>query len=485
VTPQNNAAVLLWQAIGRGNLEEAQYAAICREIGQSSKPNIPILQPLDDVGLTQTLADWLAVDPHDGSAKDSIDRILEAARRQPWTSDAIPPLGNWIVRNREPIELIVTACQRSRYYSPSPTLLNGDDDLLISIALPDIDNVRRIARALVTRAMWDLGNEYLSGAWHGLFALHQLSLLVRQAPTLVDQLIAMAISQMAFDGTFALLEQSLPPDLAHQVCGDLSKVERFSTVARSIDQMERLQALDAILQMRAFGPEILSRNADSKPYVKYDWVSMDWNLILRKINDRYDQLAKISLIRASKERSSEFAKFDADVKKEWEKHRGIWRYLESQAIRRKRSEMIAVMISNLMLPAIDAALNAEDRTNSQLDLERIAAALAVYHAEHGVYPETIQLLVPDVLSQEPVDVFSGVHFEYQPDEEGYLLYTRGQNGNDDGGSNALYDIFEGRWLNSEIDAETTEMRDKIPAGADDIAIRVPRPKFEWPRPPSK
>jgi hypothetical protein len=55
------------------------------------------------------------------------------------------------------------------------------------------------------------------------------------------------------------------------------------------------------------------------------------------------------------------------------------------------------------------------------------------------------------------------------------------NGKDDGGSSNDMNTFEGRLLGDLEPTEAEALRDKIPAGADDFSIRVPRPEFKLPK----
>ena len=43
----------------------------------------------------------------------------------PWMSEQIPPLAEWVAANQKPLDLIVEATKRPRYFSPSPTLINN------------------------------------------------------------------------------------------------------------------------------------------------------------------------------------------------------------------------------------------------------------------------------------------------------------------------------------------------------------------------
>jgi hypothetical protein len=118
--------------------------------------------------------------------------------------------------------------------------------------------------------------------------------------------------------------------------------------------------------------------------------------------------------------------------------------------------------------------------NTTLELTRLAAALAVYRVEHNAYPEKLDDLEPRELNQLPVDLYNGKSFLYRRDGMGYLLYSVGANGADDGGSHEQWGVAEGQWLNQLDETEAERLRAEIRAGADDIAIRLPRPAFALP-----
>lgn len=88
-------------------------------------------------------------------------------------------------------------------------------------------------------------------------------------------------------------------------------------------------------------------------------------------------------------------------------------------------------------------------------LAQTAFALALYRAEHGQYPERLEELVPQYAAAVPRDRFIGGPLHYRRVGPGYLLYSVGENGNDDGGRRADDD---GQPL--------------APQGADDIGLRT-------------
>ena len=106
-------------------------------------------------------------------------------------------------------------------------------------------------------------------------------------------------------------------------------------------------------------------------------------------------------------------------------------------------------------------LTATERGEARLELTRLAAALAVYRADHGEYPADLSALVPAVLPQLPTDLYTGKPFVYHRTKDGYLLYSLGDNGTDDGGSHELHNILAGQTA-AELNLTDEELAKRIP-----------------------
>jgi hypothetical protein len=237
--------------------------------------------------------------------------------------------------------------------------------------------------------------------------------------------------------------------------------------------------LDAIVHLAESG-RITGQGRDAA----IDWsilgfVSVDWNIALIEGNRWFDRIVQTCRIPDRVARSSAFEQIEVELKDlelEKKRRRGPAILLS----RTVRSEVVASIFVSLMLPAAAAAMNAEDRANTMLDLTRLAAVLAVFRAEHGTYPEKLDELVPGVVDKLPVDLYRGVPFVYHRTDDGYLLYSTGENGVDDGGSNENKSIFRGQAIDDLEPAETEKLRPEIPMGADDYSIRVPTPIWQLP-----
>jgi hypothetical protein len=509
-TPANNAAPLLMQALWPAELDPKDYAMVAMELGLDEIPSKEeALQGLHEKAVSDRITAWLQnqnkSQSHDAAetiesvgfaAYDDVDRyvpvtesVLEQAQSRPWTSEQIPPLAEWVAANQKPLDLIVEASTRPRYYSPSPTLLNNERNLLIEVLLPHIQAQRTAGRALVARAMWHVGENRFEAAWQDILALHRLARLTSQGLTLVEQLVAIALSNSACDATISLLDRDgLTTEQVRLVQRDLASLTPFANVANSLDQLERAGALNAFIRMgTGDGGEMFTaisgvQDNDFGNNV-FNVVSVDWNLVLRETNRWYDRLVAAARQPDLFDRTTALQQVESDMQLLVSEVRSPGNWVAGVISRQQRSKLVSSMMLGLFLPAVNAAVAAEDRANGTLGLVRLAAALAVYRAEHGNYPDNLDQLVPGALESLPVDIYHAKPFVYKRNGDGYLLYSLGGNGTDDGGSNQQMRILKGRPIDELDGADAAAPEATIPNDSDDMSIRVPRPAFKLPELP--
>lgn len=480
-TPENNAAVLFWQALWPNSLEPNQYEAMRTELGwkQLPAPN-STLQVLSNDATYKQLSDWLR-SQHLGSDKFDPDDIVAEVDKRAWTRSEFPPLADWVDRNQRPLDLLVEASRRPRFYSPSPTLLDKKHDLLISMLLPGAQNMRYAVCALGVRAMRHVGEHRLDNAWSDLLAVHRLSRLMAQEPTVIEQLVAMACDGIACNGTLMLLsDEHLTAKQSREIQRDLVAMPYVADVRRALNDSERLMVLDGMVYTKLYGPESLG-NHDTFLAFAGRAMPVDWNVALRHVNKWFDRLDAISRMDSREKRKLAVAEFDRDLDDEAKRADDLHQRLQAIFSTRRRSEWIGAVFACLMMPALDSALDAEDRTNTMLELTRVAAALAIYHAERGKYPASLDELIPSLLKKWPVDQFDSRQLIYKRTDAGYLLYSTGSNGIDDGGSNAKLELVAGRTFDEINHFDSRKPKPKVPESADDISICMPRPPFELPK----
>ncbi len=503
VTPENNAAVLIWQAMWPGELQQEHWLLICDALGMEKVPSTKeaLLAPYDETvrdKIAMELAGRYSEQASDQAAGNqpkedyfseawqeqlrdrlAYDLVGEAGDR-PWKSEQLPALARWVEQNQKPLDLLVEASKRPRYYSPSPNMLDGSDDMLIaSLWLPCVQMIRGTTRTLPVRAMWNLGEGRTAEAWQDLLACHRIARLTSKSPTLVGQLVALAIDGVACNVTTPFLHHAdLDAEAAREILAELQKLGPASSCLRAMDQGERLMYLD-IAQTLMTGKEGLGAlGLPSEADVLFR-VKIDWNLVLRNGNLWHDELVAAAKLPTRKQRTAEFDRINQKLARVSLRPKNPSAWVGSALNSTRRSEMISDILLSTMLPATTAAFNAEDRTNTQLELTRLAAALAVYCAEQGAYPEQLADLVPGVLAKLPVDLYSEKSFLYErKDDGGYLLYSVFENGIDDGGDSCMNgEVIDGEWGGMQ------------PEGFDyaksDLVIRVPVPAFEYPTLPNE
>jgi hypothetical protein len=119
------------------------------------------------------------------------------------------------------------------------------------------------------------------------------------------------------------------------------------------------------------------------------------------------------------------------------------------------SEKIGHVLIGLFMPAARKVQSASDRAEQIQRNLHLAFALSAYKADQRAYPPKLEDLAPKYLAKVPDDIFSGKAIIYRPSENGYLLYSVGANGKDEGG----------RWF------------DDHPPG-DDPRVRMPLPELK-------
>jgi len=100
---------------------------------------------------------------------------------------------------------------------------------------------------------------------------------------------------------------------------------------------------------------------------------------------------------------------------------------------RGRGEIMGKILVTLMLPAFIKIQDAADRCAQEQRNLHLAFALAAYQRDQGHYPAKLAELCPKYLKDVPGDLFSGKPLIYRLVDQGYLLYSVGANGVDDGG----------------------------------------------------
>jgi hypothetical protein len=413
--------------------EEGNYFIAIDEYAKTLKPTKPGGQPDEKV--------W-----------KEIGKQLDSAMERPWRAEELPLINGWLATNKRPLDLLVEASTRPRWCNP----LVSEGSLLDATwsAVPVTTKLRGAIRALGARAMQRLQDGKLDQAWADLLAVHRLARLASHGHTVVDGLVAITMDGEACAEDQTLLKVAdLTAVEAARMRADLDALPPMTEMIDKLDAGERFTALDSVV-MLAGGKDTSIKEINE---IAANSAAIDWDAVLRVSNQWYDRIVAAARKPTPAQRTKACKAIEIDLQTQIKAAKGWKAWVVSILTdpRPQSSETIGLIIVGTLLPAADVVRSAEDRWNTVFDLTKLAFALAEYRARHGSYPAKLADLVPEYVPAVPKDIFSGGELHYKSQADGYLLYSVGPNGKDEGGQN-----------------QNDKPHDWKLQGCDDIAVRI-------------
>lgn len=409
VDEKDNAAVLLVRAFGPGVIAPAY---------RSQFFNWMKMQPLPEQGDYIVSATEFVRQKHAAAGdnpnpdNDPVWKELTTITQQPpWTEEDFLLAAEWLERNAEPLKLIVQATKRSQCYSPIVTAT----DLFEGEGLTN--DLREAARLLLAQAMFRLGHDDVAGAWDHLLACHRLaSLLGSRSPNVIQTLISIAVDNIASSGDAMLIAHQLSAEQAKKCLADHLQLPPIGKLEEMINLGERVGTLDALLhQLPSIG--------------------VDSNLMLRRANKVFDEIGEALKDPDFATREKLLNELEKELKARSVAATKLTRVIPRMMLapRRAITESVGDVLLALKMPSLAQANQAQTRADVRRDLVRIGFALAAFQADKDAFPQSLDELVPGYLETIPSDRFTGLAYQYEPREKGFLICSFGANGRDDQG----------------------------------------------------
>ena len=111
-------------------------------------------------------------------------------------------------------------------------------------------------------------------------------------------------------------------------------------------------------------------------------------------------------------------------------------YFEQLINKHASNDLTAKAFMNMMMPAMDQVSVAGERTEAWRNGALIGVAAHRFRLRHDRFPETADELVPEFLDEIPVDMVTGQLLNYRLQDGKPLIYSVGQDRDDDGGVEA-------------------------------------------------
>ena len=97
------------------------------------------------------------------------------------------------------------------------------------------------------------------------------------------------------------------------------------------------------------------------------------------------------------------------------------------------------IVSKNVVPEMETTFMKAATLEALILTARVGLACRVYKSRTGAYPENLEALVPGLLTEVPVDPFTGKPLVYRREGEGFIVYSLGSNLRDDDGR-STYEI---------------------------------------------
>ncbi len=444
VDPQKNANVLLWQALRPEPKNFPMPAEFFRWLKSAEPPR----RGEYFIDLSRYAKEELELGAGKPTEEVFAQRRRTAQRR--WVAKDYPHIASWLKANEKPLALVLEATRRPDYHNPVVSNKSGDEGWygLIGALMPGaVKCFREVAPALAARAMLHAGEGRFEAAWKDLLACERLGRLIAHGAEYNEYLLGIDVIQVASDADLALLDFARPTAKQAQTWQrDRERLSAIPAVADKTDLGMRYTFLNTVMLARRHPVKTLRLieilkglrwaplpNPDPEPSPAFV-ASLDWDAILRTGNAWFDRVVAAQRIKDRAQRQKELDRIEQELKKDaLPPAEVIKSLLQENGRDNEISKKLAATLIDFRWATIRwMQRHADGHEQRQRNLH-LAFALAAYRDEHKRYPDKLDALAPKYLAEVPSDLFSGKALIYRPLGNGYLLYSVGVNGRDDGG----------------------------------------------------
>ncbi len=436
ITPENNANVLIWKALGPHPEGATMSSEFFQWLGYEPPEQGDYMVPFG----SKYLKEHANIDGD--RIQEYYDRMYRAGN-WPWAAKDEPEVADWLKENEKPLAQLIEATRRPEYYNPLvPKRTEEWSPGLMGALLPNVQKCREFAAALTCRAMLRVHEGKIAEAWQDLLACHRLGRLLGRGATLIESLVGFAIDAIASKADMVYVDRAKLTSTQVSAClQDLRNLPPMPGIADKIDLAERFMCLDSMMLVIRHGRKALdglSGGGAAPAPEKGFWdkvftPSINWDPAFRNANRWYDRYVAAMRVPDRATREHELADLTEELKKVRSQLQDAGTIKKAIVGSSERGEIAGDIIITLLLPSVEKVQGAADRCEQQQRNLRLAFALAAYQRDQGRYPGKLDELAPKYIDKIPDDLFADKPLTYKREDKGFLLYSVGPNGNDDGG----------------------------------------------------
>ncbi|MFN9181642.1 MAG: hypothetical protein ACK6DN_01050 [Planctomycetota bacterium] len=349
-----------------------------------------------------------------------------------WKGDAeFPLIAAWLDRYQPELARIREAT-RLRWYCP---LLNDDSNaLLLGDLLPHIQGMRTLARMLTADCYREAGRGNIDAALSDVVSIHQLGLQVR-GDLVIQNLVAIAIRGLARETALRLLREF---QLSEQQLKSISPLVESEGLPELFDprasRSERYLVLDLLQQIdrnRLNASELtgLARDPFMAAWAPRVWTFLDGGQALSVVNRHFDQSGQVTAI--LQQQGNAIAKAlqkDAEPGKMAGSEQPSWSQMVAMTFSpNARGQFLGEFLRDSLTIGNgfdSASVRALIRSTQENRFLKLVVEVERFRCQNGVYPETLEELVPKQIASLPPDLFAETgSFGYEKLASGFRLFA--------------------------------------------------------------
>ena len=433
ITPETNAVVLLMKCLGPKPEGTELPADFYKTLGIEPPPEKGDYL----VGSDKHFAEELKAE--DQRAFHDLETRL---KQRPWKPEDSLKHAEWLEVNEKPLALAVEASGRTDYFHPITSRRGDNNRGVMAEAWLGTFRHREIAALFALRVTHTLSKGNIDDAFADVLTMHRLGRLVSRGGFLIDDIFGILFQLNAHSSELAIFEHGRPTakqSLAYQ--SELMKLPPIHAVADKIQFGERLFGLDAIQNCERLGFDIFNYGTGkNEEEIRELGKKLEFGVLLRSTNAWCDKIVLAMRLSKRPARSAAIDKLMSELEKsnaivtDRTSLASVLREVEAfEKLPAKVSERVAQVSVGQSVQSFVKLADAADRAEQIHRNGLLAAGLAAHFADHKKYPDKLDDLAPKYIAVVPGDAFNEKPLVYKKTDTGYLLYSVGVNGKDNGG----------------------------------------------------
>ena len=287
--------------------------------------------------------------------------------------------------------------------------------LSVDMSLPELGNMRSCARLLAMDAQYKAADGHIKEALEDIRDIRTMARHVGSEPTLISGLVSVAIDSLASETLETLLTTGELPT------GDDLRSLSNPSMHSFQRTMNRCLSGEEALGLSVFG---LMGSAEQMELLQFTGMNSLANEISLPFWRVYMLQDDLEAYRSLMEKLRKYSQEDfAQQKKDLDS-------LEKET----KDRTVGRIMTSLLLPAVTRSIVSFTKADAKMRLANLALAMAAYHAKKNQFPDSLDQLVPDYISNIPLDPFDDKNsLRYIAGKDSVTLYSVGPNQKDDSG----------------------------------------------------